>query len=142
MAFNSTAIISKVTVADSTTTTTKILILGNAAAYDENGNAVNKEGTVYGTILRGISGTSTYLNLANQTTIPNATSLGFTLSTGSSLGASVFGGNISMTIIDTPGTGPANSLNYLFVAYHNGGNTSPGPATIGPTTLSLLKVSP
>lgn len=111
-------------------------------AYDENGNSVNKEGTVYGTILRGTGTNTTYLNLANQTTAVIPFAPGFILSTGSSLGAAVFGGNISMTIIDTPGAVPASSLNYLFAAYHNAGNTTPGPAIIGPTTLSVLKVLP
>ena len=138
--FGTGAILSQVTLADSTTNSTKILILGNAGAYDLNGNAPNRFGIVYGTILRGTGGSNTYLNLANRTTVPNPTALGFTLSTGSSLGASVYGGNISMTIIDTPGTGAANSLNYLFAAYHNDANTGSGVATIGPTTLSVLKV--
>jgi hypothetical protein len=111
-----------------TTSTEKILLIGNATVYDSN------NGKIFGTLIR--NGTGIYTNLANNSTsLTSAINLGIT----SSLGHVYSEGNISMSFIDTPGVN--NSLQYILRIYHDTGGGST-PLTIGTTTLSVLKVSP
>ena len=114
--------------------TQKTLIIGNSVVSDTSPN-----GFLYGTILRQLNG-NTYTNLANgQASLVVPTSL----STGSSLGFVREKGNLSLSFIDnTTSIIPSgSSLNYILEVYHDG--TGGGnPAIIGPTTLSVLQVSP
>jgi len=120
------------TVTTTTTNTGYILIIGNTNIYD------SIDGVSYATILRGTGtgASATYLNLANNISTGSSS---INLSTGSSLGNIITQGNISMSYIDQ--VGASNSLQYILRVYHDSGGGS-NSLTFGPTTLSVLKISP
>ena len=125
-----TAVLGTVTTT-STTSTEKVLILANVGINDANTSEI------FTTILKytGATGASNYFNLANQKTtvaLPGQV----ILDKDSSLGYLNGDGTISMTYIDGPGS--QSSVSYVFYVNHkNSGNI-----TVGPATMSLLKISP